>query len=285
MWPAIAASAGASLLGSLFSSGGDDVDVKTEMVDLLTPKQQTVLNKILNLVGGQIGQGVTPYKKPTVAGVSPLLEQYFQGVQDYGTSPLYTGGAGVLERAMQPYDPTAAREYWETAFYDPAMRKFQLDVMPQLKEDIAGMGGYSSGGALTKTGRAYGDVYSGLTSQLANILYSGQQSALDRSMQAAGMAPDYAAAPLALLGEAGTQQRDIQNQLLQANYQKWLSKQAYNNPWLQYLMPTVGMQTQQPVSYIEQQTPWYGQLGQSLMGAGQMGLGLGLGKGFANWLG
>lgn len=238
----------------------------------------------------QIGQGVAPYPGTTVPEISPLQQagfdvaggyapiavggqQYYQdvlGQQMTGGGPFQQMAGQTLGGLMQPYDPASATRHWQQAFVDPAMQNWQRDIMPLIKESYVARGAGESGALNRALARSGQELGTGLSSQLANILYSGEQAQLGRQQTGVGQAMQMAQLPGQLLGQAGgvtgqgadllgqmmnigTMQRGFAAEPLQEELWKWQQEQPYQNPYLQFLP----MALQQPgmQAFTQQQGP------------------------------
>lgn len=202
------------------------------------------------------------------------------------------------------YDPAALQTWYKSALVDPAMKNWEESVVPTLQEKFVSQNAGSSGAANRAIAGSASDLMTNLNSQLATALYGekgayderkftagmdttnkeyqagsdylsrmfeGGQADLTRATQVPGLANATAQQPFEQLmamitqGQAagGTQQATDQNQL-NAEYQKWLSKQGYSNPWLNLVPATLGTSALSPI--VQGPTQSQGLL-QSLLGA------------------
>lgn len=84
---------------------------------------------------------------------------------------------------LYKFDQDAARKNFEQTYAKPAYQNFQEGIVPGITGSFRGQNLQNSsylGGALSKAGT---DVQRGLDAQLANLLYQGQQSSMDRRSQ------------------------------------------------------------------------------------------------------
>jgi hypothetical protein len=262
--------------------GGGDTDV--EQAPRYTPSQMALLDQLTNLLKGQLGQGVPSFPGTTVPPVSPLQEQAFGAVGGYGPMIGQTqnwfnqmmgmadpGMAGrsqelagtTLEGMMQPYDPSGARDFWQTSFMEPALQGWQQDIMPAIKESYAARNAADSGALGRSLGRSGRDLMTNLSGQLGNILYSGEQAHLGRQqtgvnqlMQLAGLPSQLAAGAgqvggmgldiASLMANMGGVQRGIAGEPLAEEAGKWQYGQDYRNPWLSLLPTALGSSPYMP---------------------------------------
>ena len=104
-----------------------------------------------------------------------LYEQRSQALQ---------GGGGPLADVYGQFNPTAMRNYYEQSYAKPAYKEFQENVVPTITGAFRGKNLQNSsylGGALAKAGT---DVQGNLNSQMANLLYQGEQSQQTRRANA-----------------------------------------------------------------------------------------------------
>jgi len=298
---------GAAALGGDGGGGGGSVNA-------LTPGQRELLDLITNTLGQQWGRGLTPYSGMRVAPTSPLQQQAFNvlgdymplagrglditgqalGQYDYGqTQRAQQLGMGGLEQIMRDFDPTGAREYWQSTFVNPAMDVFTQQIIPAIKERLPQLGAKEAGGVNRALARSGENLATSLGGQLSNILYQGRQAHLGRQLQGIpeayrmGMMPTdivnqvlggvgQLPSSLAQMGlSAGGIQRGIGAEELGAAQQQWTEGQPYANPWLQFLGPALGTQAVQP--YYQQSGPGFGALMAPMLG-NMLGS-----EGFWNW--
>ena len=233
-----------------------------------------LLEAITGQLTPQVGQGITPYGGERVAGMSPLQESAYgmggglapgvqAGLQGFGQfdpsqgQGLLGAGAQALQGATQPFDPTSATEFWETSMKRPALETWREDVMPAIMEKGVRTAGTADSGPMQRElARSGEDLATSLSGQLANLLYSGQQSQLGRQVQGGGMLGQMAGIPGQLAGQGlgmagqglgtmagmGAEQRGIGQQFLGAEQEKFGEAQPYMNPWLQqYLSTALGI--------------------------------------------
>lgn len=183
---------------------GSTKEPKVKLTNMYTGEQNELLNSLVSMLGGELGQGADPYTGELSPGASDIQSQVF-GVagdalgkingQDYGQNTrslieqLLSGGrsmdattpgaVGTERNAQaQAYDPAADEEYWTKAFLDPAMKQWSERVAPAVQEKFIANNIASSSGANTALSRSAGDMMTNLTGQLASIM-QGNKSAAD----------------------------------------------------------------------------------------------------------
>jgi len=126
------------------------------------------------VAGGLLGLFGKKKKKPKKLSTLDKTQQgiynkYAQGLQGQGEfSDLFN------------FDPEKQRDVFSKMYAQPAYQQFQEEVVPGITGQFRGGNLQNSsylGGALSKAGT---DVQRNLDAQLANMLYQGQQSSVDR---------------------------------------------------------------------------------------------------------
>jgi hypothetical protein len=263
---------------------GEPEEPEARSASTLTPQQEALLNKIIGMVMPQIGKGVQPYPGTTVPS-EEFLQPYYAGATGIVEDPLYkqTGLAlqqGLSGQALYDTDLDKAREYWEDVYYKPAMAEFKQDILPQLREDYAGLGAYDSGGRRRAETQAAQRFATETGAKLGDILWAETQAgrqakerALERGLQ---YTPEYLGLPLSYQKDVGLTQAGFEAQRLGEAKENWLAEQPYASPYLGLGYNALGVNATQP--YIYQESPSY--LMQLLQGASG-GLGTAFGASLA----
>jgi hypothetical protein len=303
-------SAGGSILGGALSGSGE-----TEYVPQMVGKARRELYwPMMDMVAPQIGQGITPYSGQRYADPSLLQNQMFNAMGQYGNvmgmgansleqmmgqynpqagQQAMNLGMGALQSSTAPYDPMAAQNFWQKSMVDPAMQQYTQQILPAIKESYAARNAQDSGAMNRALAQSGTNLATNLSGQLADVMYQGQQSQLNRQLQSIpeayrmGMMPTdmmsagsaAMMAPIMGLGSLGLQaggvQQDIAQNQLTGQQQQWSEAQPYNNPYLSMTSSLMNMQ------------PYQGVYQQGGAGAAQMAPALGsmLGsEGFWNYL-
>jgi hypothetical protein len=292
--------------------GGGGSSVKS-----FDPYKRTGIRELYSQLGDwispQIGQGVPAYQGQTVADISPLQQMgYGQAsgigdmsslLQNYASGAINQQASGggefqqlagsTLKDLMKPWDSGSATQYWNQAFVDPAIQNWQQNILPGVAEKYGtgGVGG-SLGREMLRSGE---NVNTQLSGQLANILYSGEQAQLGRQQTGVNQAMNLAQMPNQLVQGAGQiagqgtdqlsqllniggQQQGQQQNLLNAEANKWTQSQPYNNPYLMGWLNTA-LQQQGMTPVVQQGSPG---LGTSLAAGMMPALGTVLGSSMAS---
>lgn len=134
-------------------------------------------------VGGLVGGGLGLFgkkKKPKAKKISTLDPQQQQLYKEYLSS---LRGDGPFSD-LYGYDADAANANFENMYSRPAYRSFQENIIPNITGQFRGnnlMNSTYAGEALSRAGR---DVQEGLDAQRANMIYQGNQEAMNRKQNA-----------------------------------------------------------------------------------------------------
>ncbi len=252
---------------------GKNTTPQVQQIPLINQGQQGLLGNLTGLLQQQLGQGGPVFGGQFAAGTSPLQQQGFGGfgavpgaasslfgqipqAQAQGQGFLQQGGQ-ALNQILQPFDPTAAQDFFQQSIGDPATRRFQEQILPSVAERFISRGQGRSGGLQTALGRAASDFGGNLAGQLASTVFGAQQAHLGRQQQGVNQALSFSQAPLGILGAAGQvggqganllqsllgaggQQRGIEQQGLSGEFQRFQQGLPSNNPFLQFLPQALG---------------------------------------------
>ena len=138
-------------------------------------------------IGGPIGAGVGAIAGGLLGGLGGsrakkistldknqkrLNQQYSEGLE----------GKGKFANLFN-FDSNAAMQNFQTSYANPAINNWKQEVVPGITGSFRGGNLQNSsylGGALAKSGEA---VQTDLNSRMADMLYQGQQSAMDRRLK------------------------------------------------------------------------------------------------------
>ncbi len=267
--------------------------------------------KLPILSGGQLGQGVEAYPGELVPGATDIQSGVFdqiksmlgsgslnaggQTAQDAiakimgGTTDVPTVNTGALESwwkgNVNEEFPTyqSITDYWGTTVKDPAIKAWQEDVLPVLKENFIAQNAGSSSGANRAITRSGEDLMSSLGSDLSQRIFDAQNQSANRlyesnstlgtllsGLEQGNVSNQFTAGQndlsrllnipglstgvdtsninnlLATLG-IGTEQRNIEGQQATSDYNQWLATQPYNNPWLNLINTAINSSAIQPI--------------------------------------
>lgn len=223
--------------------GGEDrPSSSTDITPLLYPRQEELLDTLLEFMEGQFGQGVPSYPGRRVAPMSPAMERIDEMLMGFlgGEHPTRGMMMDRFEDIMQPFSPEETQQWWEGAVKQPALRTWRQDVVPDIMEEFAGLNALDSGASRRAVAESGADVMGDIDAILANTMFGERQAHRGRQLQAMPQMMQYEREPLAWLGQAmpiSQMGRGVEQQQLTADYQDWLMEQPYANPWLEMLLP------------------------------------------------
>jgi len=281
-----------SLLNTLFNTGASSATPSgTTSATGATPATSATISDILNSASGEpvrwstLNQaglttpqsdasvdasttltGIPGYSGDMTAGASGLQTQTFDylssilGGNDSANNALtnflnkYSGGY-----TTKAFDPTSTLDLFQSSVYDPAMKSFNEETLPQIAELFAGRNSFDSGSTQYTMTKSAEDLMADLMGTKASML-SEAKNAWDTnetskfnsinsllSGAASTLTNDQLAAVSSALSAGDTQQSlnqaDI-NELIT----KWTQEQPYNNPYLSLLQIALGTNATDTVS-------------------------------------
>ena len=251
-------------LGDLFM-GTSTPARQTGTAQTMTPQQQATLNWAMSQMRG----GVPGYTGQTTAGAAPLQTQTFDLIsQILGGGGQVGAGQDALADLLKPFDPTSTNQYFQQSVQAPALRTWEQDILPKIRESFIGQNAGSSSAANRAIASSGSDLASNLSSTLGNLLFQSEQSALGRRQSAIDQILPMLTGQANLgLSAGGAQQGINQNQLTGA-YQEFLRTQPSANPYLQLFGQAIGTPTFENI--IQGPTQTQGILGPLLGAAGSV---------------
>lgn len=133
----------------------------------------TVAGGILGALGGGFGGGSAQSSTKSVFDKNQrkLNQELYEGLEGRGPyANLFT------------FDPTRSTEYYQQSFVNPAMQQFERSLAPKIMGQFRGGNLGQSSYAGQAIGQAASDVQRDLNSQLARLLYEGENAAINRRL-------------------------------------------------------------------------------------------------------
>ena len=263
-------------LDDIFGGGGDEVTQQST----ITPGQRSLLDQLTDLLGGQIGQGVTPFQgtRPGEVPFGPLQQQAFglagglgqgisQGIDIFGQTlgqfdPSQGQGflgqaGGALQRGLD-FDPTQSIQDAFAPSRQLALNTFNQQTVPNLLERFGATSG-SSGALNQALSEAGANLSLGLSAQTAPFIGQAALNQPGQQFQGANIGANLAQLPGVLAGQGtaiGGQATDLLSQLFNigglqqgqqagvagANQARFQEAQPQNNPFLSLLSQALGTQ-------------------------------------------
>jgi len=261
-----------------FFGGGKSESTPTRL-DLWTPQQQALFSQLIG--GAQRGMGTAA---PSYAGkmytpTTPQEQAYFDFMGGRGGAGAgYKEAMGNILAGRPAYDinPAATEKYYQESIRNPALKEFRETTAPLLAESFSGPGYWSSGRA-DATQKAISDLTSRLMEQHGQLVYGDEQARRIALENAIGRVPGAGQTYTGELGSAGQLARQIGNEEIASNLQRYLMGESvggtYNpayNPQVQIAMNLLGMS---PYAYGTKTTQTGPGLGYSLLSGFASGLG------------
>lgn len=222
--------------GGLFGDSGGGVT---------NPHLQKLIKNLSKKMVSELGQPADVYAGQIVPGVNANQQTAF----DAAGGLLYEDpaiGEGISRLLSGQGDPQAVRDYYNESVLAPATQAFN-DQLQQIGETYGDTWGVS--GAHPKmVADATSRFGTGIGSVLGELVYNDRNAALDRIGTGVGLAQNQQQQRAGMLGQVlgiGDYQRGLDAENYQADYQKWLAGQDYNNPWLGFLGTTLGTAQQE----------------------------------------
>lgn len=166
---------------------------KVSSVSNLTNPQNLLLNKLIGLIGGNLGDSsINTYPGNWTTPASSVQQSLFSSIENLlkknGTTKpnaVAQANAQTLSQGFTAptvdagtYNPTAVKQWYTDALVKPAMQTWEKEIVPQVQEKFIGQNAGSSGAANRAIANSAEDVMSNLNSQLANAMY-GEKQAFD----------------------------------------------------------------------------------------------------------
>jgi hypothetical protein len=183
----------------------------------------------------ELGQGAEVYQ----GAITPGSNQNIQSALEGAGSLMYQDPqiqAGLSQLLAGPGDGQAVRDYYQSSVIDPATLAFQ-DQLAQIGDTYGNTWG-TSGAFPRMAADATARFGTGIGSVLGELVYNDRNASLDRiGMGVSGSIANQQnqAGMLNQVLGMGDYQRGMEGEQNQEGYQKWLSGQDYNNPWLGFL--------------------------------------------------
>lgn len=179
-------------------------------------------------------------------------------------------------------NPETTRRYLEDSLTRPAMRTYDRDIAPRIKEAFAGSGALYSSRRGQAQARALTDLQTDLTGQYASVAMQNQglaaqlaENAQSRAMQSIPLGGQMAQQPLTAAAMMANLLNPYQNQAnmqAQAQYTEFMRMQPESSPWT--AMALEYLNNNQMGTYNKQLNP-YARAGLGALGGAGAGFAMG----------
>lgn len=263
-----------------------------------TPEQQALFLQLQQQASGGLNQGSNAsYPGQTYAPQNQYETAYLNN------SVLSPDQVMTRENALKSIlsgtpaftvDPTQSQNYYQSAFYNPAMQEYTQKILPQVMESASGAG-FRSSDTLRQMGQSGTDLATNLAAKRAELVWNdilagrtAQENALTRQSALAGSPTNIMTGYNQQLGTAGSYARQIENEQIQGQLARWLSGETVNgqsnpayNPNTQLALSLLGLS---PFSYGSNTDQTGAGLGYGLLQGLSSGTGSAIGAGLVSGL-
>jgi len=271
---------------SMLGLGGATSSTSTKKQNIYTPEQQKLLDTLAKQTQKGLTSGVTAYPGEMYTPLSDIENQYLSSVS--ATTPARASAFESLLSGKPAYEinPATTEAYYQSAIRDPAMREYQDTTLPLLTESFSGPSFWSSNRA-EQTQKSIQDLSEYLDTQHANLAYQDEQArrtALENAYSR--MSGAVTAQPFTELGTAGQYARNVANEKVAADLNRWLMGESVGgvsagqyNPYVNIAMSLLGFSPYTFTSSSESGGPGLGyQIVSGLAQAGGAAAGAALGS-------
>lgn len=221
--------------------------------DTRSGEQQTLMDQVLYpLLSSGLQQGATPYTGKLSVGLPKYWNTYLNNLMKQSSG--WAGGLQNTSNTLQsvlsgtpsftPSTPAQYEQWFRSGVAAPALRMFDQDIAPRIKESFASVGNNFTSRAGNATARALESLNTNLSSQLAqnqnqnymaNQALAAQLADSARQRQLGGLTMAMSSPQLS---QAGALEQvlgpmlNLQQSALDRKYQDFLRTAGENNPWL-----------------------------------------------------
>jgi len=233
-----------------FGYGSSNQSSKPDAVNVWTPEQNALFQQLAGVLQGGAAGSVPSYPGQMYVGQTQQDQQYLNWVKDNAAA---RGAAvGQINSGRVPYEigPEWANKYYSESIKPLAIKEYNEITKPGINEAFAG--NYYSSGRRNAQARASGDLATNLAAQRAGLMYGEEQAS--RAAQEAALGrqamygPAAAQGEAAILGTAGAYARQIEQEKMLSDVQRWLMGETVNgvtptqyNPYLQLIFQALGL--------------------------------------------
>lgn len=254
-------------MASFGSSSSSSSPVK---VNVWNPEQKKLWQELSNVLMSQYGTLTTTGKgKKATTSFTPNAVPAYPGQmyvpqtsQEQSYFAAIPGQVDTLAQQLADmrkpaFDPSSPENlaqqesYFENAIQAPAMRQWEKTTLPGIKEAYSGPGYWGSQRAYAEE-QGYTDLATQLQQQRAELAYKDWQSGITSKEAAAQREAQFGPGVIqeeqSILGTAGQYSRQIQQEQVMADFQRWLSGETVGgvspqqyNPFMQLIFQALGL--------------------------------------------
>lgn len=268
---------------------GEGPKAVNQQQTLLTPQQQTLLKQLIGQASGMARSDPRAFTGKMAPDLSGLERTSLAALEELAMQSLAPGGdktiqsaKGAVERAANA-DETFDLEGFDRMFGEsvaaPMLDIFKREVLPELTRRFSGNAAFGSDRREQEL-LATQDLGKSLTGSRADMLFKTKESAKDRALTAAGLAPGLVRGQtdqlLSLLMGGGVE-REAEGAKLSADYNEFVRQQDARARAFDQALSTLGIRSFENITTVDPGKP-------GLLSGLAPGIGMGLGTGLGNWL-
>lgn len=268
---------------------GSKPKATNQQLPVLSPAQQNLLNQLVGMAGGELGKTGPAYTGKLAPDMGKLEKTSLQALENMALEAAGPGGdttlqsaRGAVERAAnadEAFDLEGFNQMFGESVAAPMLDMFKREVLPELTRRFSGNAAFGSDRREQEL-LATQDLGKSLTSSRADMLFKTKESAKDRALTAAGIAPNLTGAQVNQLMQmlvGGGVEREVEGNKLTAAYNEFLRQRDERSRTFDRALGALGIRPFENVMTVDPGKP-------GLLGALAPGVGAGLGMGLGKWL-
>ncbi len=230
------------------SFGFGQTTSKPTTVPTWNPQQQAMFDALSKVIMKGSSQPVTKYPGQMYVPETEQERGYFDWISK--SQPARAAAIGQIASGkltpeqIASFSPEASNAFYEQSIRAPALREFEDITKPAIAEQFAGPG-YWGGARAEAVTKGTEDMATKLAAAKAGLSYSELQARRAAEDAALGRQATYGPAAFAteasIEGSAGQYARQIEQEKMAGELNRWLMEQDYNNPWIQLMFQTLGL--------------------------------------------
>lgn len=233
----------------MISFGKEKARTEPTRTEVWAPEQQALFKMLAPIIQKGLTEPVAKYPGQMFVPKTPEEEAYLGRVP--GLAEQIAAARGRLRQPAYEITPETTEQYYQEAIRAPAMREWGETVEPLIREAYAGPGYWGSARAGAQV-RGAEELATTLGKQRAELYYADEMAKRTAAEAAAGREATYglpyAAGEAEMLGTAGAYARQVEQEKVLADLQRWLmgeeiegvSMEAYS-PYMQLAFQLLGL--------------------------------------------
>lgn len=232
------------LIDSIFGSDDETRPTETLTLGTLSPEQQRIVTILEQLLTRSTGEQAQPLDAETMSlqGLEDLANQVAGAGAGASSDPTIQAGSSAIQGILSR-GPTDFEDFFRTNVQDPALRDFERDIIPNIRERFAPQ--FFGGERIEAEGRATEDLLRLLTQARSGLAFQTQNQNTQDQLSAIGLAPQFG--PVAQQLPFQALQGDVLSQLLGGAGGLRESLAGQDNQTIQQLLAFLNTQQQENV--------------------------------------